>query len=244
MEENITMMGSEIECPRCGTQVYYGLNRCPNCGLSFYPNEAEEPPEEVLQPQEGVNGVLATIIGWIAAGIIYFAVDWITGSVTSGTSNMDTRQLVLFVGGLAAVLAGSLLANALGKSTSLAYGLAVGVLTTGVAFLLEARWHVMNLATILQPVVFLKWFVMILGGVTGSFIYGNYLVRLPAKGFLPIQNESDLYQELLKKVRFDHSAADRLIEYERQQHPHASSMELVRTAIWHWEKDNRYPQGG
>ncbi len=32
----------EIECGRCGAHVYYGLSRCPNCGVNLY--EPDESP--------------------------------------------------------------------------------------------------------------------------------------------------------------------------------------------------------
>jgi hypothetical protein len=40
-------------------------------------------------------------------------------------------------------------------------------------------------------------------------------------------------------VRFNGSAADRLIEYERNQEPEASRLKLIQNAIERWERDNR-----
>ena len=51
--------------------------------------------------------------------------------------------------------------------------------------------------------------------------------------------EDFLYQDLLRKVLFNGSAADRLIEYERRQDPQATRFKLIQNAIERWERDNR-----
>jgi hypothetical protein len=51
--------------------------------------------------------------------------------------------------------------------------------------------------------------------------------------------EDLLYQDLLRKVRFNGSAADRLIDYERKQDPQATRLKLIQNAIERWERDNR-----
>jgi hypothetical protein len=51
--------------------------------------------------------------------------------------------------------------------------------------------------------------------------------------------EDMLYRELLRRVRFNGSIADRLIDYERHQDPQASRLKLIQNAIEHWERDNR-----
>jgi hypothetical protein len=48
-----------------------------------------------------------------------------------------------------------------------------------------------------------------------------------------------LYQDLLRKVRFNGSAADRLIDFERKREPGASRLKLIQSAIERWERDNR-----
>jgi hypothetical protein len=48
-----------------------------------------------------------------------------------------------------------------------------------------------------------------------------------------------LYQNLLRKVGGDHTTVLRLIEYERVGDPGASDIELLESAIWRWERDNR-----
>jgi hypothetical protein len=48
-----------------------------------------------------------------------------------------------------------------------------------------------------------------------------------------------LYRNLLQKVGWDEEMARRLIEYERKRNPRAGPQELIETAIWRWESDNR-----
>ena len=47
--------------------------------------------------------------------------------------------------------------------------------------------------------------------------------------------EDLLYQDLLRKVRFNRSAANRLIEYEKKQDPQASRLKLIQNAIERWD---------
>jgi hypothetical protein len=48
-----------------------------------------------------------------------------------------------------------------------------------------------------------------------------------------------LYRNLLQKVHWDEEMARRLIDYERKHKPDAGPQELLETAIWRWENDNR-----
>jgi hypothetical protein len=36
----------ELECARCGAHFYYGLTRCPNCGVNLYEPEDENEESE------------------------------------------------------------------------------------------------------------------------------------------------------------------------------------------------------
>lgn len=57
------MLDSEIECPRCGENVYHELTRCPACGLNFYPLDDEE--QDMCWPppssERGIAGLLDAI---------------------------------------------------------------------------------------------------------------------------------------------------------------------------------------
>jgi hypothetical protein len=51
--------------------------------------------------------------------------------------------------------------------------------------------------------------------------------------------QAELFDDLLAKVGGDRAAAERLIEYERQQSPQGNRMTWLKHAIQHWERDNR-----
>ncbi len=51
--------------------------------------------------------------------------------------------------------------------------------------------------------------------------------------------EATLFDDLLRKVGGDQSVVERLIEYERQQRPHATRLTCVQNAIRRWEQENR-----
>ena len=48
----------EIECARCGAHFYYGLTRCPNCGVNLY--EPEDYAAD-FQSHQSRKNILATI---------------------------------------------------------------------------------------------------------------------------------------------------------------------------------------
>ena len=51
--------------------------------------------------------------------------------------------------------------------------------------------------------------------------------------------EAALFDDLLRKVGGDRSAAERLIEYERRQKPSATRLTCLQNAIDRWEQENR-----
>lgn len=53
-----------------------------------------------------------------------------------------------------------------------------------------------------------------------------------------LQQQSDLYDDLLRKVGGDPAAVERLVEFERQRQPDANRTVLLRNAIQRWEHDN------
>lgn len=57
--------------------------------------------------------------------------------------------------------------------------------------------------------------------------------------FTGAMEEAILFVDLLRKVGGDQSAAERLIEYERQQKPNATRLTCLRNAISRWEQENR-----
>ena len=51
--------------------------------------------------------------------------------------------------------------------------------------------------------------------------------------------EKALFDDLLRKVGGDRSAAERLIEYESQQRPGATRLTCLQNAISRWEQENK-----
>lgn len=54
-----------------------------------------------------------------------------------------------------------------------------------------------------------------------------------------LQQQSDLYDDLLRKVGGNPAAVERLVEFERQRLPDANRTVLLRNAIQRWELDNQ-----
>jgi hypothetical protein len=52
-------------------------------------------------------------------------------------------------------------------------------------------------------------------------------------------NQAELFDDLLKKVGGDRATVERLIDYERQQLPQGNRIVWLKSAIQHWEGDNR-----
>ena len=51
-------------------------------------------------------------------------------------------------------------------------------------------------------------------------------------------NQAVLYNDLLQKTGGDHTAVERLIDFERGRTRHATRMIWLKNAIQRWEKDN------
>jgi predicted nucleic acid-binding Zn-ribbon protein len=52
-------------------------------------------------------------------------------------------------------------------------------------------------------------------------------------------NQAELFDNLLVKVGGDREKAERLIDFERQQHPQGNRLVWLNNAIRRWERDNR-----
>lgn len=57
-------------------------------------------------------------------------------------------------------------------------------------------------------------------------------------------NQADLFGNLLSRVGGDRSAAERLVEFERQKNPQSNRTVWIRNAIQRWDYDNRSPDIG
>jgi hypothetical protein len=56
--------------------------------------------------------------------------------------------------------------------------------------------------------------------------------------FIGIVRQKDLFDDLVRKAGGDPSAAERLVEYEKQLHPNATRLTCIQNAIRHWEREN------
>jgi hypothetical protein len=57
--------------------------------------------------------------------------------------------------------------------------------------------------------------------------------------FIGIVKQKELFDDLLRKVGGDPSAAERLIEFEKQLKPGATRLVHLQNAIQRWEQENR-----
>ena len=56
--------------------------------------------------------------------------------------------------------------------------------------------------------------------------------------FMGVLREKALFDDLLRKVGGNRSAAERLIEYERQQRTNATRLTCLQNAVQRWEREN------
>ncbi len=78
------------------------------------------------------------------------------------------------------------------------------------------------------------WIVPLLAAAAGLAYYWTEI--RPARDSI---QEKRLYEFLLRRARGDEALVERLVDYERQRSPGASTLELLRDAIARWERDAR-----
>jgi hypothetical protein len=106
--------------------------------------------------------------------------------------------------------------------------------------LLYTHWVRLSLAIFINPWILGTVPLIIIAGICGGWLYIRFTQNVEWQEKRRVRGWEDLlYQDLLRKVRFNGSAADRLIEYERNQEPEASRLKLIQNAIERWERDNR-----
>lgn len=57
-------------------------------------------------------------------------------------------------------------------------------------------------------------------------------------------NQAELFDDLLRKAGGDRAAAERMVDFERQQLPGGNRLVWLENAIQRWERDNRTAHGG
>ena len=96
----------------------------------------------------------------------------------------------------------------------------VGVFTVPVLVLLATHWVKVTLSLLFSPWGVLLGFLTILAGVLGGWLSETFSPDSDWKEKWKVHGWEDLlYQDLLRKVRFNGSAADRLIEYRTKTKP-------------------------
>jgi hypothetical protein len=148
-------------------------------------------------------------------------------------------KVILFMAGPFGALVGAFVGTGLYRRQSKLMGGVVGVLTVPMLLLLATHWVKVTLSLLFSPWGVLLGFLTILAGVIGGWLSETFSPESDWKEKWKVHGWEDLlYQDLLRKVRFNGSAADRLIEHERKQSPQASRLELIQSAIDRWERDN------
>jgi len=230
------------ECPSCGATIYPEMTRCPQCGRNMYPDEDEEEAQVIAEQTApawlSILGPL--LIGWmIAAGIatiVHFVMEAFVIPIMLGAWG----KVILYLAGPFGVLVGGYVCAGMIRQRSKLMGGMVGVLAIPILVLLAMHWVKVTPSLLFSALGVLLGFLTILAGVMGGWLYDTFSPESNWKEKWRIRGWEDLlYQELLRKVRFNGSTADRLIEYERRQDPQASRLKLLQNALERWERDNR-----
>ena len=235
------MDDNSFECPNCGAKIYPEMTRCPECGQIMYPEDEEDQSAAGETVQSGwLASIGAVLIGWmIACGIallLHFIVASFVAPAVLGTSG----KAVLILAGPIGVIVGSFVAAGIARQSGKWLGALVGILVLPILALYATHWVEVTSVFLFSPWVIALGVLTILVGVFGTWLNHKFIQDTDWKEKWRVRGWEDLlYQDLLRKVRFNGSTADRLIEYESKQDPQASRLKLIQNAIERWERDNR-----
>jgi hypothetical protein len=180
------------------------------------------------------------LVGWLIASGIALLLHFILASLISPSILGPVGKSVLFLAGPIGSLVGAFVGAGLARHHSKLLGVMVGGLTLPVLALLATHWVEVLSDFLLSPFVLLTCLLTLITGIVGGFLNERFSQGSDWKEKWKVRGWEDLlYQDLLRKVRFNGSIADRLIDYERKQDPQASRLELLQNAIQRWERDNR-----
>ncbi len=234
------MDDNTFECPSCGAKIYPEMTRCPQCGQPVYPEDEDETAEAEVSSPGWITFLGALLIGWLIAGGIAFIINFIVAAFVNPANIGGLATGLLLLTGPIGTIVGSYVAAGIDHPYSRWLGPLIGFLALPVLVLLATHWVAINLRFILNLLVVLSGLATVLAGILGSWLNGKFTRDTGWKKKWQVRGWEDfLYQDLLRKVRFNGSAADRLIEYERQQDPRADRLKLIQNAIERWERDNR-----
>jgi hypothetical protein len=238
---DMAMDDNSYECPNCGATIYPEMTRCPQCGHSIYPENDESVPIEAVATTPAWISFMGTmLIGWIIAVGIALIVHFVMDAFVSPSALGSWGKMILFGAGPFGAVVGAFVSTGLYRKRSILMGGVVGALAVPVLVLLATHWVKVTLSLLFSSWGVLLGFLTILAGVLGGWLSINFSPESDWEEKWRVHGWEDLlYQDLLRKVRFNGSAADRLIEFERKQTPQASRLELIQNAIDRWERDNR-----
>jgi putative membrane protein (TIGR04086 family) len=242
----------EIECPNCGTRVYYEVLSCPKCGLHFNVDEltGEDEPAVELAPSSAQGlSVAAVLTGWMASAALAFLINLLASRIWPGQTPALLGQVILFLAAPIGAFGGGYLAARVAQRREVQHGALVSLLSLVSAVLLEAYWH--DLATeSVRPAALASWALMMLTGPLGAWLCARSLAQArliglfgrlpdPRKKTLRQLDEKQLYFELLARVRHDIDVAERLIAYEARRKPRAGRAVWIQDAIERLDRDKR-----
>jgi hypothetical protein len=235
------MDNNTFECANCGSMIYPEMMRCPQCGQSVYPVDDEIADIESETRAIRLGKTLGIVlIGWLVASGIATVIHFIIAEFVAPPFIPDLAKFILYLAGALGSLVGGYVCAGLARQNVKLLGGLVGVLSLPVSVLLATHWVNVKLAIQLNPVLFIIGLLIIIAGVCGAWIYEIFSNKEDWQEKWKVRGWEDiLYQDLLRKVRFNGSAADRLIDYERKLDPQASRLKLIQNAIERWESDNR-----
>lgn len=235
------MDDNTFECPNCGATVYPEMTRCPNCGRNMYPDdESSETGEEQVGRLRWIPALGATLIGWMVISGIALVFHFAVAGIVSPSTIGGVGKIVLFLAAPVGALVGGYVCAGLTKFHPPLLGGVAAAFSLPVLVLLATHWIQVTLSWLLNPLVIAIGLLTILGGVGGAWLHLRFSQDTGWKEKWRVRGWEDmLYQDLLRRVRFNGSAADRLIEYERSLKPQATRLELIQQAIERWERDNR-----
>ncbi len=229
-----------FECPNCGAKIYPEITRCPQCGHNMYPEDDDDQAEVPASSAGWIPILGAMLIGWLIAGGIALIVHFIVASFAAPGKIGGFGVVLLLISGPLGAIVGSYVAAGIYRQHPRWQGVAIGVLTLPVLLVLATHWVEVNVHFILNPWVVVVGVLTIMAGFLGGWLSYKLTQDTAWKEKWQVRGWEDfLYQDLLRKVRFNGSAADRLIEFERRQNPQASRLKLIQNAIERWERDNR-----
>jgi hypothetical protein len=235
------MDDNTFECPNCGAKVYPEMTRCPQCGQNMYPEEGDERAARVESAWASWMADLgALVIGWMIAGGIALLLHFIVSSFVAPAMLGLTSKVVLLSAGPVGAFTGGFVAVGIDRRRGRWLGVAVAVLVLPVLAIFATHWVDVSFTFLLSLGVITDGVATVLAGFFGGRLNYKLFQDTGWKEKWQVRGWEDLlYQDLLRRTRFNGSAADRLIEYERKQDPQASRLKLIQSAIERWERDNR-----